>query len=54
MILVYGFAFYLVYLSYANDYFKIANSGSRDFLIWDNEIVKNWDKRNLARTYISD
>ena len=35
MILVYGFAFYLVYLSYANDYFKIANSGSRDFLIWD-------------------
>ena len=54
MLLVYGLCWYLAYLSYALDYFKIANSGSRDFLIWDHPIVKNWDMRNLARMWLAE
>jgi len=39
-------------LSTSLGYFDIAPQNDRDFLIWDDPIIQNFDKLNLAKDYI--
>jgi hypothetical protein len=49
-----GFVSLLVIAFITNElgYFEMNEQGNRDFLIWDNDIVIDWDMRNLGRDFI--
>lgn len=52
--LVIGFIILFVIAYVANDlgYFEMNEQGNRDFLIWSDPAVIDWDKRILGREYI--
>jgi hypothetical protein len=45
---------YLTKLAITENMFNLADTNSRDFLVWSDPMVKADDMRNLAREYITD
>ena len=55
LVLIVGYVImiYLTYLCLEMDYLQLINQGDRDFLIWDDPSVRNWDLRDLANQYLN-
>ena len=52
LIIGFGLLIYLTNLCIELDYLKLIDQYDRDFLIWDDPSVRNWDLRDLAYEYL--